>query len=190
MSYELTFNNYSQVISSTDENAKFIINGISLEYEVVTNVALTRMIKNQYSGKMAVLYDSVFRHRVIALNKSDTMWNININTPAKSMKVILFLFKKSDAISDSKFYNPKINKTSITIKGVPNQIYAQGMRRYQHREEGKFRNTSEIPKKNTAWGLTKALNLSDMRLEDYLVDKYGLFLEATTIIKFTGAGEE
>ena len=54
LSYELTFNNYSQVISSTDENAKFIINGISLEYEVVTNAALARMIKNKYSGKMAV----------------------------------------------------------------------------------------------------------------------------------------
>ena len=92
------------VIESTDENAKFIINGISLEYEVITNASLARMIKNQYSGKMAVLYDRVLRHRVIALNKSDTMWKINLNTPAKSMKGILFLFKKSDAISDSKFY--------------------------------------------------------------------------------------
>ena len=26
-------------------------------------------------------------------------------------------------------------------------------------------------------GVTKALKLSDMRLEDYLVDKYGLFLD-------------
>ena len=26
-------------------------------------------------------------------------------------------------------------------------------------------------------GITKALNLSNMRLEDYLVDKYGLFLD-------------
>ena len=39
LSYELTFNNYSKVIESPDENAKFIINGISLEYEV-TNAAL------------------------------------------------------------------------------------------------------------------------------------------------------
>ena len=69
LSYELMFNNYSKVIESTDENAKFIINGISLEYEVVTNAAIARMIKNQYSGKIAVLYDRVLRHRVIALNK-------------------------------------------------------------------------------------------------------------------------
>ena len=41
-------------------------------------------------------------------------------------------------------------------------------------------------------GVMKALNLSDMRLEDYLVDEYGLLLDmrSNTIIKFTGAGEE
>ena len=80
----------------------------------------------------------------------------------------LFLFKKTDAISDSKFYNPKINKTSITIEGVPNQLYAQGMRRYEHWEEihKYFRDSKE----EHGLGVTTNLNLSDMRLEDYLVD--------------------
>ena len=54
LSYELTFNNYSKVVSSTDVNAKYIISGISLEYGVVTNAELSRMIKNLYSGKMTL----------------------------------------------------------------------------------------------------------------------------------------
>ena len=83
LSYELTFKNYSKVISSTDVSAKYNISEISLEYEVVTNAELARMSKNQYSGKMAILYDRVLRHRVIPLNKTDTAWNINLNTPAK-----------------------------------------------------------------------------------------------------------
>ena len=79
----------------------------------------------------------------------------------------MFLFKKSDAISDSQFYNPNINKTSITIKGVPNQLYAQGMHRYQHwKEIQKYFGDS---KEEHGMGVTKALNL--------LVDKYGLFLD-------------
>ena len=118
-----------------DVNAKYLISGISLEYEVVTNAELARMIKNQYSGMMTVLYDRVLRHRVIPLNRTDKMWNINFNTPAKSMKRILLLFRKSDAMSSSKCYDPKIDKISINIEGVPNQLYAQGMRRYQHWEE-------------------------------------------------------
>ena len=51
LTYELTFNNYSKVIKSTDSDAKYIISGISLEYEVVTSPELARMIKNQYSGQ-------------------------------------------------------------------------------------------------------------------------------------------
>ena len=162
------------VISSTDVNAKYNISGISLEYEVVTNAELARMIKNQYSGKMAILYDRVLRHRVIPLNRIDTTWNINLNTPAKSMKGILLLFRKSDAKSSSKFYNPKIDKISIIIEGVPNQLYAQGMRRYQHWEE--IQRDFGDSREERGMGVTKDLNLSDMKLEDYLNDKYGLFL--------------
>ena len=94
LSYELTFNNYSKVILSPDVNTKYNVSGISLEYEVVTNAELTRMIKNQYSGKMAILYDRVLRHIIILLNKKDQTWNINLNTPATSMKGILMLFKE------------------------------------------------------------------------------------------------
>ena len=175
LSYELTFNNYSKVIESTDVNAKYNISGISLEYEVVTNAELARMIKNQYRGKMAILYDRVLRHRIIPLNKKDQTWNINLNTPTKTMKGILLLFKEPTEKSTSKLFNPKIDKISITIEGVPNQLYAQGMRRYQHWEEiQKYFGDS---REEHAIGVTKALNLSDMRLKDYLVDKYGLFLD-------------
>ena len=56
LSYKLMFNNYSKVVTSTDADAKYRVGGISLEYEVVTNAELARIIKNQYSGKMMVLY--------------------------------------------------------------------------------------------------------------------------------------
>ena len=91
------------------------------------------------------------------------------------MKGILLPFRKSDAKSSAKLYNPKIDKTSITIEGVPNQLYAQGMRIYQHWEEvHKYFGDS---REERGIGVSKALNLSDMKLEDYLNDKYGLFLD-------------
>ena len=49
------------------------------------------------------------------------------------------------------------------------------MSRYQHWEEiQKYFGDS---REEHGMGVTKALNLSDMKLEDYLVDKYGLFLD-------------
>ena len=35
------------------------------------------------------------------------------------------------------FYNPKITKVEVTIEGVPNQLFGQGMRAYQMWDEAK-----------------------------------------------------
>ena len=90
------------------------------------------------------------------------------------MKGILMLLKEPTEKSTLTFYNPKIDKITFTIEGLPNQLYAQGMRRYQHWEDIlKYFGDS---REEHGMGVTKVLNLSAMRLEDYLVDKYGLFL--------------
>ena len=61
---------------------------------------------------------------------SDTVWNWSFNTPCESLKGILVLFEEEQSYTrdTSKFYNPKIQKVSVTIEGKPNQLYAQGMR--------------------------------------------------------------
>ena len=61
-----------------------------------SNSELTRQIGQQYSGKMVFLYDSILRHRKITKNKSDILWNINLNVPAQSIKGILMLFEDPD----------------------------------------------------------------------------------------------
>ena len=123
LEYELTFNNYSRVIlTASDSAATYSIGGISLEFDVVTQPELARMFRNQYTGRVAILYDRVLRHRKINKDKSDTLWNINLNVPARSMKGILMLFEVplADFARDTEaFYNPKITKVEVTIEGIP-----------------------------------------------------------------------
>ena len=59
--------------------------------------------------EMVLLYSRVLRHRRIMVDKSDTTWNWNFNTPMKSLKGILVIFEEEgDYKRDtSKFYNPK-----------------------------------------------------------------------------------
>ena len=64
---------------------------------------------------MAILYDRILRHRKIK-KKSDTLWNINLNVPARSMKGILMLFEDPDRTSTEDFVNPKITKVEMTIE--------------------------------------------------------------------------
>ena len=94
LEYELTFNDYTRVVKAAgDADASYHIGGISLEYDMVTLLELARMIDSQYKGRLAILYDRVLRHPKMTMDKSYTLWNINPNVPARSMKGILMLFE-------------------------------------------------------------------------------------------------
>ena len=136
--YEITFNDYSQVIKSAvaSPDDKYVISNISLEYEIVTNSTLARSIKTEYD-EMVLLYDRILRHRQIPVNKLDTTWNWSFNMPCKSLKGILVLFEgeQSYAQDTGKFYNHKIKKVSVIVEGKPNQLYTQGMRSFEQYDE-------------------------------------------------------
>ena len=128
LEYELTFNEYSRVVVATgDAAASYSIDNIALEFDMVTQPDLARQIRNQYAGRLAVLYERVLRHRKITANKSDTLWNINLNVPARSMSGILMLFEEPAAAfqrDTEAFCNPKIEKVEVCIEGIPNQLYS------------------------------------------------------------------
>ena len=103
------------------------------------------------------------------------MWNWAFNTPCKSLKGILVLFEeeKTFARDMSKFYNPKIQKVSVVVEGKPNQLYAQGMRSFEEYDEihkyfteGRLANDAQAQ-----------LQLYDVSLGEYLVNKYALWLD-------------
>ena len=180
LEYELTFNDYNKVINSSDVDASYTIKNICLEFDTVSDTELARQIGQQTNGKMAILYDRILRHRKITKNKSDTLWNINLNVPARSMKGILMLFEDPERTNTEDFYNPKITKVEMTIEGVPNQLYSQGMKAYQQWDEiNKFfaltsKRDKEIDK------FAKDLNFSDTTLEKYLTKRFALWLVLRT----------
>ena len=111
------------------------------------------------------------------------MWNWVFNTPCKSLKGILVLFKEEQLYTrdTSKFYNPKIQEVSVIVEGKPNQLYAQGMRCFEQYDkickyfaEGKQRD-------NDANEIQKHLQLYNLSLGEYLVNKYTLWLNFRTI---------
>ena len=190
--YEITFNNYDRVIYSSpsktslgvvpNPDAKYKISNISLEYEIVTHNFLSSQIKTEYSN-MALLYDRVLRHRQIRVNKSDTTWNWSFNTPCKSLKGILAIFEEETSYKrvTNKFYNPKIKKVSVIVEGKPNQLFAQGMKPFEHYgeickyfAEGKLKDSGVND-------VQKSLELQGVNIASYLTDKYALWMDFRTI---------
>ena len=104
------------------------------------------------------------------------MWNWSFNTPCKSLKGILVLFEeeKSYVRDTSKFYNPKIQKLSVTVKGKRyNQLFSQGMRSFEQYDEARKYFAEGRP----ANEVQAQLQLYDVSLGEYLVNKYDLWLD-------------
>ena len=110
-------------------------------------------------------------------------WNWSFNPPCKSLKGILALFEEEGAYTQdtSKFYNPKIQKVSVTVEGKPNQLYAQGMRSFKQYDETHKYFTERTQRDKDANEIQKHLQLHGVRLGEYLTDKYVLWLGFRTI---------
>ena len=177
LEYELTFNDYNKVIKSSDADAKYVITNICLEFDQVTDTELARQIRTQYDGRMTIFYDRILRHRNITKKKLDTLWNINLNVPAKSMKGILMLFEDPDRTSTEDYFNPNITKVEMTIEGVPNQLYSQGMKSYQQWDEVNkyFALTSKRNEETDI--VAKDLYLTTVTIGKYLTNNYALWLD-------------
>ena len=188
LEHELTVNDYNRVIQAVrDVDASYHIGGRSLEYDMVTLPELARMIDNQYKGRLAIPYDRVLRHQKITMDKFNTLWNINLNVPACSMKGILMLFEnvaahQPFARNTQAFYNPKITKVEIIIEGISNQLYSQWMRAYQMWDEAKkYFAASPGSKRHPEVGtVAKDLAMADVNLGEFLNSKYTLWLDLRT----------
>ena len=93
--YELTFADYSDVIKSMDPDATYTISNISLEFDTMINASLASQIRTEYM-KSSILYDRILRARIIQLNKSDTSFSVDVNSPSKSLKGILLIHTRKE----------------------------------------------------------------------------------------------
>ena len=177
LEYELTFNDYNKVIKSSDADAKYVITNICLEFDQVTDTELARQIRTQYDNRMTIFYDRILRHRKITKKKLDTLWNINLNVPAKSMKGILMLFEDPDRTSTEDYFNPNITKVEMTIEGVPNQLYSQGMKSYQQWDEVNKYFTLTSKRNEETDIVAKDLYLTTVTIGKYLTNNYALWLD-------------
>ena len=183
LTYELTFADYSDVIKATDPDATYTISNISLEFDTIINASLASQIRTEYM-KNSILYDRILRARIIPLNKSDTSFSVDINSPSKSLRVVLLIFTQERSATKfardtEEFYNPQITKVEVTVEGVPNELYAQNME-YRHQYDEIVNHFAEGRLKE-AGAFQKDLQLHNVNIASYYTDKYALWLDFRTI---------
>ena len=183
LTYELTFADYSDVIKATNPDATYTISNISLEFDTVINGSLASQIRTEHM-KNSILYDRILRARIIPLNKSDTSFSVDINSPSKSLKGVLLIFTQERSATKfardtEEFYNPQITKVEVTVEGVPNELYAQNME-YRHQYDEIVKHFAEGRLKE-AGTFQKDLPLHNVNIASYYTYKYALWLDFRTI---------
>ena len=99
--------------------------------------------------------------------------------PCKSLKGILVLFEEERSYTQdtNKFYNPKIQNVSVIVEGKPNLLYAQGMRSFEQYDEICKYFTEGKQRDNNANEIQKHLQLYNLSLGEYLVNKDAMWLD-------------
>ena len=114
LTYELTFADYSDVIKATNTDATYTIFNISLEFDTIINASLASQIITEYM-KSSIPYNRILRARIIPLDKSDTSFSVDINSPSKCLKGVLLIFTQERSATKfardtEEFYNPNITR--------------------------------------------------------------------------------
>ena len=182
LTYELTFADYSNVITATNPDATYTISNISLEFDTIINASLASQIRTEYM-KSSILYDRILRARIVPLNNSDTSFSVDINSPSKSLKGVLLIFTKERSATKftcntEEFFNLKMTKVEVTVEGVPNELYAQNME-YRHQYDEIVKHFAEGRLKE-AGAIQKDLQLHNVNIASYYTDKYALWLDFRT----------
>ena len=131
--FELTLAPAHEVVKGTTSSnvLGYKLENIQMEYEVIRSKTLADEATSEYKSGKEFAYDYVMRERVVPITRgSDTRLNLRVNPQRRSLKGILLLFVSpyTPGNRDSEYYfNPDITKVAVTVNGVPNRVYNEGI---------------------------------------------------------------
>ena len=166
--FELRLAPAGSVVKGSDPTKlSYQLTDIQLEYEVIHSQKLADEALSNYKNGKRFMYEHITHLKTISIDKgSDTIINESINVPRRSMKGLLLLFYETYTAgtrNSEKTFNPNITDVKLTVDGIPNKIYSQGMQARDMWEEV-FR---RFGKENSA------MNATDF----YAGVRFGLFID-------------
>ena len=182
--FELKLSPANVVVKGSDANdLAYELTNIQLEYEALHDIGLAKEARSTYLNGKDFMYDHVTHHKTLTVQHgSDPIINESINIPRRSMKGILLLFCEphvGGARDSEKFLNPDITGVKVTVNGMPNKVYSQGIEGRDLWDEV-HRHFGDV-----------GANESNMNATDfYTGDKFGLFIDLRSMedTKLHGSG--
>ena len=191
--FELTLAAAHEVVKGSDPaKLGYKLENIQLEYDVIRSHTLATETVSTYASGKEFAYDLVMREKVVPITRgSDTHLNLMVNPQRRSLKGILLLFINpyvAGARDTEHYFNPDITKVKVTVDGVPNRVYNEGLSGSDMWQEltRHFNPHGHTLKR----GQTPAGGgRPNMTLEKYLTDnKFGLWIDLRSMADTTMHG--
>lgn len=135
--YAITLPSAADIMKAQSGSAVegYSLENIELEYETIENQELTDEVIAGYDVGRSLSYDHVTLMKTTEWDKDSTLVNESINLPRKSMRAVVLLFKKKAPAGSEEYVYPGIDSVKVTIEGVPNSVYSQGIPKNRFYEE-------------------------------------------------------
>ena len=105
----------------------YSLGNFELQYETIDNQFIAESVSSLYASGRSLSNEHVSLMKTISWAAASTLINENIIIPRKSMKAIVLLFTSTTRKDSEEFLYPNITEVKLTIEGVPNQVYSQGI---------------------------------------------------------------
>ncbi|CAB4003407.1 Hypothetical predicted protein [Paramuricea clavata] len=139
LQYVITLPQASEIMNAqSGENVEgYSLENLELEYESIENVNLARKSENLYGAERELSFEHATLMKKTEWDKSLTIVNETVNLPRRSMKAIVMLFTEKTPTDSEEYVFPNIDRVKVTIEGVPNVVYSQGITKTRMYEEAR-----------------------------------------------------
>ena len=192
LTFELTLAPASQVVRGSDASKLvYKLKNIQLEYERIRSKQLADHATTAYTHGKMFAYDQVVLEKTVTFDRgTDADLNLLVNPQRRSLKGILLLFiipYNAGARDAETFFNPDITNAEVTINGIPNRVYNNGIKAYDQFRELSRLFCTKHKKSSCVEGFTPYITIT--RYIAY--NKFGFFLDLRSMagVNMHGSGQ-
>jgi hypothetical protein len=148
LQYVITLSTATEIMNAqVGESVEgYTLENIELEYESIDNIDLARKAEGLYGSERELSFEHATLMKKMEWSKDSTIINETLNVPRRSMKAIVMLFTNKTKTDSEEYIYPNIEKVRVTIEGVPNAVYSQGIPKTRLYEEA--RRLCSVPMKS------------------------------------------
>ena len=114
------------VAQSGQKVAGYSLEDIRLEYSTIENSNIYSQALNEYEGR-SLSFKNISLVDEMPWGKDTVLINKTISSPCESMGYIVMFFRKNTLTDSEEYVFPNIKRVDVTIEGIPNSIYSQGL---------------------------------------------------------------